>query len=148
MGNPLEKGAVTQFRRREARLKPEFAHLYPPLEAGRWDSAGMMADRMVAWLLRQPNLGYIAPERALRPEHFDFRRGGEQPRSGEWLHDFYKECGREVVFEHETLPKIQRVALKVLMQATGLSKGACSLIRRGIVTPHVRHWAVLASSLR
>ena len=61
--------------RREARLKPEFAHLYPPLEAGRWETAVRMADRMVAWLLRQPNRGYVAPERVLRSEHFEFRGG-------------------------------------------------------------------------
>jgi hypothetical protein len=35
----------------------------------------MMADRLVAWLLRQPDKGYVAPERVLRSEHFDFRGG-------------------------------------------------------------------------
>jgi hypothetical protein len=34
-----------------------------------------MADRLVAWLLRQPDRGYIAPERVLRSEHFEFRGG-------------------------------------------------------------------------
>jgi hypothetical protein len=35
-----------------------------------------MADRMVAWLLRQSNRsGYVSPHRVLRPEHFDFRGG-------------------------------------------------------------------------
>jgi hypothetical protein len=69
---------------REARLKPEFAHLYPPLEAGRWEPAAVMADRMVAWLLRQPDKGYVAPERVLRSGHFEFRGGSDQPahRSG------------------------------------------------------------------
>jgi hypothetical protein len=61
--------------RREARLKPEFAHLYPPLEPNRWESAALMADRVVAWLLRQPERGYTSPERVLRSEHFDFRGG-------------------------------------------------------------------------
>jgi hypothetical protein len=60
---------------REARLKAEFAHLYPPLEAGRWEPAALMADRVVAWLLRQPDRGYMAPERVLRSEHFEFRGG-------------------------------------------------------------------------
>ena len=61
-------------RGREARLKPEFAHLYPPLIGGRWEPAGIMADRMVAWLLRQSNRsGYVSPHRVLRAEHFDFR---------------------------------------------------------------------------
>jgi hypothetical protein len=61
---------------REARLKPEFAHLYPPLKGGGWEPAGVMADCMVAWLLRQPNRsGYVSPHRILRPEHFEFRGG-------------------------------------------------------------------------
>ena len=62
-------------RIREARLKPEFAHLYPALEPDRWAPAAMMADRVVAWLLRQPDRGYVAPERVLKSEHFEFRGG-------------------------------------------------------------------------
>jgi hypothetical protein len=38
-----------------------------------------MADRVVAWLLRQPDKGYVAPERVLRSDHFEFRGGSEQP---------------------------------------------------------------------
>jgi hypothetical protein len=66
---------------REARLKPEYAHLYPPLQPNRWEPAALMADRMVAWLLRQPNRGYVAPDRVLRSEHFEFRGGGDTPES-------------------------------------------------------------------
>jgi hypothetical protein len=73
-----QAGAPGKLRGREACLKAEFAHLYPPLEAGRWESAGMMADRVVAWLLRQPNRGYVAPKRVLRSEHFEFRGGTDQ----------------------------------------------------------------------
>jgi hypothetical protein len=69
-------------RIREARLKSEFAHLYPPLEADRWEPAALLADRVVAWLLRQPNRGYVAPQRVLRSEHFEFRGGTDQPASG------------------------------------------------------------------
>jgi hypothetical protein len=77
-----EASSRNQNRVREARLKPEFAHLYPPIEPGQWESAARMADRMVAWLLRQPNQGYVAPERVLRSEHFDFRGGiGEGDQS-------------------------------------------------------------------
>lgn len=68
-------------RVREARLKAEFAHLYPPLESDRWEPAAAMADRIVAWLLRQPNRGYVAPERVLRSEHFEFRGGTDKPKS-------------------------------------------------------------------
>jgi hypothetical protein len=66
---------LQERRIREARLRPEFAHLYPPLEPGRWESAALMADRVVAWMLRQPNRGYMAPERVLRSDHFEFRGG-------------------------------------------------------------------------
>jgi hypothetical protein len=69
---------ATRVSRREARLKAEFAHLYAPLEAGIWDSAGAMADRMTSWLLRQAHGGYVSPDRVLRPEHFEFR--GRAPR--------------------------------------------------------------------
>ena len=68
-------------QRREARLKPEFAHLYPALEPNRWESAAVMADRVVAWLIRQPDRGYMAPERVLRSEHFEFRGGARHPGS-------------------------------------------------------------------
>ena len=71
-------GPVGPSGLREARLRPEFAHLYPPLEAGRWEPAAVMADRMVAWLLRQPDKGYVAPERVLRSDHFEFRGGSDQ----------------------------------------------------------------------
>jgi hypothetical protein len=80
----VEKGYKSKpgkSRIREARLKSEFAHLYPPLEADRWEPAALLADRVVAWLLRQPNRGYVAPERVLRSEHFEFRGGTDQPDS-------------------------------------------------------------------
>jgi hypothetical protein len=68
-------GAGARQGIREARLKPEFAHLYPALEPDQWAPAALMADRMVAWLLRQPDRGYVAPERVLKSEHFEFRGG-------------------------------------------------------------------------
>lgn len=61
---------------REARLRPEFAHLYPCLEAGVWEVAGVLSDRLIAWALQQPDAHRLAWERPLRTEHFDFR-GGE-----------------------------------------------------------------------
>ena len=69
---------MDQSTGREARLKREYAHLYPPLQSGRWEPAGLMAERMVAWLLRE-HKGYVAPHRVLRDEHFEFRSG---PRAG------------------------------------------------------------------
>ena len=80
-----EAGPTGKPRVREARLKAEFAHLYPPLQPGRWEPAAAMADRLVAWLLRQPDRGYMAPERVLRSEHFEFR-GGTDPAESRHAH--------------------------------------------------------------
>jgi hypothetical protein len=63
---------TNRISRREARLKAEFAHLYAPLEAGIWDSASAMADRMTSWLLRQGHGGYTSPDRGVRPEDVEF----------------------------------------------------------------------------
>jgi hypothetical protein len=76
-----DRNDLQERRTREARLRPEFAHLYPPLEPGRWESAALMADRLVAWMLRQPDRGYMAPERVLRSDHFEFRGGTSTPQS-------------------------------------------------------------------
>jgi hypothetical protein len=70
---------MTDFPGREARLKPQFAHLYPAITAGQWDSAAVLADRMVSWLLRNPDPRIVSTARILPPEHFEFR--GEAPRS-------------------------------------------------------------------
>ena len=67
---------MTTRTRREARLKPEFAHLYPPLKAGQWASAAAMANKLVAWLVGKKKHGYSSSERLLRPEHFEFRDWG------------------------------------------------------------------------
>jgi hypothetical protein len=64
--------------RREARLRPESAHVYPSIAPDRWDLAAVMADRVVAWLLRRPNPGWVATDRILPPEHFEFRGGPEE----------------------------------------------------------------------
>jgi hypothetical protein len=61
--------------RREARLKREFAHLYPPLKPGEWESAAVMADKLVRWLMGKKKHGFVRSERVLRPEHFEFRDG-------------------------------------------------------------------------
>jgi hypothetical protein len=47
------------------------------------------------------------------------------------------------VFRSDILPRIQELPLKVLMEATGLTKGACSRIRAGKTVPHPRHWDAL-----
>ena len=61
---------------REARLKPEHAHLYPGIEPGRWEGARILSDKVLACRLLQPSGGFVLNERALHPEHFEFRYGG------------------------------------------------------------------------
>lgn len=67
--------------RREARLRPEFAERYPYLRADDWESAAVLADRVVAHTLGRPDGRFITGERALDPAHFEFRGWdpGERP---------------------------------------------------------------------
>ena len=61
---------------RQARLKPEFASLYPPLESGEWIPAAVASARMLLWQTRQPGATGLA-QRTLDPLHFEFRGGPE-----------------------------------------------------------------------
>lgn len=67
-------------RGRAARLRPEFAGLYPYLTPGVWESAAVVADRVVAHVLGRPDAHFIAGERALEPEHFEFRGKQSRPK--------------------------------------------------------------------
>jgi hypothetical protein len=49
------------------------------------------------------------------------------------------------LFRREILPPIQEVPLRRLVDATGLSLRYCSLVRRGEMVPHARHWGTLRS---
>lgn len=67
---------------REARLKPEFAHLYPGIPAGVWLPASDVGAKLLLQHLRAaaaPTLG----DRLLEDTHFEFRggssRGDETP---------------------------------------------------------------------
>jgi hypothetical protein len=60
---------------REARLYPQFAHLYPALRSGEWASAAVMADRVLAGSLIRGGESAIRG-RVLLDTHFEFR-GGE-----------------------------------------------------------------------
>jgi len=48
-------------------------------------------------------------------------------------------------FTRDILPCLQATPLKAMAEATGLSQGYCSFIRRGIRVPHRRHWHTLAT---
>jgi hypothetical protein len=47
------------------------------------------------------------------------------------------------IFEEEIMPKLKTVSLLETMQATGLSRTYCGMIRRGVRIPHPRHWEAL-----
>jgi hypothetical protein len=63
---------------REARLKPEYAHLYPGIEPGIWFPAAWLSARQFARLPCDGCAASIA--RMLDDRHFDFRGG--RPRRG------------------------------------------------------------------
>jgi hypothetical protein len=70
-------GTLSSIGRREARLRPEHATRYPGIQAGTWESAAVLCDRVLAGgLLRGWPMGWH--ERVLPPEHFEFRGGGPE----------------------------------------------------------------------
>jgi hypothetical protein len=69
--------ALPSIGRREARLRPEHAVRYPGIEAGVWQSAAVLCDRVLAGgLLRGSPMGWR--DRVLPIEHFEFRGGGPE----------------------------------------------------------------------
>jgi len=70
---------LTLSTRREARLLPEHARFYPGVAPGVWESAAMLADRVLAGgLLRGAAIGWRG--RILYDAHFEFRGGMPVPR--------------------------------------------------------------------
>jgi hypothetical protein len=69
-----------EFTPREARLKTEFAELYPPLVAGIWATAAEMGAKVLLWQVQQQGTEALSC-RILDERHFEFRggwyRGGE-----------------------------------------------------------------------
>lgn len=67
---------------REARLRPEFADLYPGLEPGQWYAAATVAEFLLvrAQTLHGPD---EPPLRTLSTEHFEFRGGAPGSRDGD-----------------------------------------------------------------
>jgi hypothetical protein len=62
---------------REARLRPEFAELYPTLTPGQWEPAARVAEAVLARLLLLEISEAPLQDRTLNEKHFEFR--GETP---------------------------------------------------------------------
>ena len=60
---------------REARLRPEYAHLYPMLQAGAWFPATEVAEKVAAVRLLQLADTFVLHDRVLTDAHFEFRGG-------------------------------------------------------------------------
>ena len=60
---------------REARLKPEFAEIYPGLEAGVWYPAGRVAEYFLSRPDEIPSATTELTNRVLDERHFEFRGG-------------------------------------------------------------------------
>ena len=75
---------------REARLRPQYASLYPALEAGTWQAASAIGRQLLLWHLTAS----IPPEgeRLMSEEHFEFRGGA--PRNGADAHARTRQADR------------------------------------------------------
>jgi hypothetical protein len=67
---------------REARLRPQYASLYPALEPGKWQPASAIGRQLLLWHLTAPSVP--DSERLMSEEHFEFRGGTrrEQDEAG------------------------------------------------------------------
>jgi hypothetical protein len=73
---------LTLQRRRQARLRPEAADLYPNIPPDVWLPADSVAERLwVLWIERGEASKALG--RVLSPDHFEFRSG--DPPSGDSL---------------------------------------------------------------
>lgn len=67
---------------REARLRPEFTHLYPGLTPGQWEPASRIAEAVLANLMLQQLGEAPSTDRLLPEQHFEFRGGASSARAG------------------------------------------------------------------
>lgn len=67
---------------REARLRPEFAALYPGLTPGRWEPAARIAEAVLANVLLHEIGEAPLADRTLNETHFEFRGEVEADRAG------------------------------------------------------------------
>lgn len=64
---------------REARLRPEFADVYPELTPGQWEPAARIAEAVLARFLLQ-RMTDSPGDRTLDESHFEFRGGTDPER--------------------------------------------------------------------
>lgn len=69
-------GRNVDYGVREARLKSEFAGLYPDIAPGVWMPAALVAGRVFTRLMRELGPGFDPAYRVLDETHFDFRDQG------------------------------------------------------------------------
>ncbi len=67
---------------REARLRPEYAHLYPMLVPDTWEPAADTAAKVAAARLLQLVDAYVLHDRVLADGHFEFRGGSPRRHLG------------------------------------------------------------------
>lgn len=74
---------MTQFnsRIRLVRLRPEFAHIYPGLDPGVWETATELMARLLAQHAVQPSPGFMLSNRILPDQHFEFQGGSSRGSS-------------------------------------------------------------------
>ena len=73
-GGPTRLAQINS-RIRLVRLRPEYAHLYPGLDPGVWETATELASRLLAQHALQPSPGFMLSNRILPDEHFEFQGG-------------------------------------------------------------------------
>ena len=66
---------MTDAPGRQARLRPEYASLYPGLEPGLWEEAEDLAEQLLTQHLLRPSPGFGLSGRVLPGDHFEFRGG-------------------------------------------------------------------------
>lgn len=157
-------GLPDPMRTPEARSRLGAAIGRRDAEALAWEAAhpGFVVDRaafaVIGVALADITVGAIVHATGLSKAYSaQVRNGGYVPHPRHWLAlaelagvhcPFEDEAGgaaldltwwREVV-----VPKLANVSTVAIGQATGLSKGSCSKLRRGLHTPHPRHWPALA----
>ncbi len=62
---------------------------------------------------------------------------------GQWERE-HNATSEPEYFIRDILPILQEVPLRAMAEATGLTEGYCSFVRRGLKIPHRRHWARLS----